>query len=199
MSVVLEKASEKLMTADEFFYSPYSKGFELVRGRVVPKGGRAPLDMPAGGLHGFITNRLGKILSNFVDDNRLGAVFAAETGFIFAENTVRGLDVAFVGREKLAQFGIPEGFYPSAPDLAVEVASPGNSSEEMIEKVNLYLRAGSRLVWVIYPKTKLVQVYRASNLISLLRETDALQGEDVLHGFELPLAELFGNLPQISQ
>lgn len=192
MSAVLQNQQPTEWTAETFFDSPLSQNHELVEGKLVKT-------MPAGFIHGVVTQRVGRLLGNFVYENKLGEVAAAETGFVLTGKTFRGADSAFISSEKLAQFGYPEGFFPTAPDLAVEVASPGNSSEELIEKVEKYLSAGSRLVWLIYPKTKLAQVFRANNVISLLRESDALDGEDVLPGFHLPLAELFGNLPQIKE
>lgn len=200
MSAVLQNQTQQEWTAEEFFNSPYSRGFELVKGRIVPKERLVNPDMPAGALHGYITNRLNKILSVFVDDNNLGAMFAAETGetgFKLSEKGMRGLDAAFVSNEKLAQFGVPEGFFPAAPDLAVEVISPNNSVDEIQEKIEEYLSAGTRLIWIVYPKQKMIQAYRSSNVINILRETDVLDGEDVLPGFRLPLVELFGNVPQM--
>lgn len=104
---------------------------------------------------------------------------------------MRGADAAFVGNEKLAHYGLPEGYFPTAPDIAVETASPGNSSEELLTKVDEYIKAGSLLVWVLNPKRRMAFVYRPNDVISVLRETDALDGEDVLPNFRLPLAELF--------
>jgi len=199
MSAVLQNQSPKEWTAEEFFNSPYSQGFELVKGKIVPKGGEINPEMPAGALHGYITNRLNKLLSIFVDDNNLGATFAAETGFKLSEKGMRGVDAAFVSNEKLARFGIPESFFPAAPDLAVEVISPNNSVDEIQEKIEEYLSAGTKLVWIVYPKQKMIQVYRSSNVINVLREADALDGEEVLPGFQLPLSELFGSLPQVKE
>ena len=179
------------MTADEFFDSPFVEGFELVKGKIVPKGGRFETAMPTGAKHGAVTDELETRISNFVRENNLGRVFAAETGFILAEGTVRGIDISFVGNEKLAEFGIPGTFFPTAPDLAVEVISPGNTSDEIQEKIEEYLSAGTKLVWIVYPKQKIVQVHRQSNVIRVLREADELNGEDVLPNFKVRLNEIF--------
>ena len=187
MSAVLEK----LMTADEFFDSPYSKGFELVKGRVVPKGGGFELNMPTGAKHGAVTDELEARMSYFVRKNKLGKVFAAETGFILSEGTVRGIDISFVSNEKIAEFGIPDTFFPVAPDLAVEVISPENSFDEIQDKIEEYLSAGTKLVWIVYPKRKMIHVHRQSNVIKVLRESDELDGEDVLPDFKVKLAEIF--------
>lgn len=179
-------------TAETFFYSPLSKNHELVNGKIVKI-------MPAGALHGIITNRLNRYLSNFVFEHNLGEMMAAETGFVLNEKTVRGADSAFVSNEQFARHGLPDGYFPAAPEIAIETASPSNSSDELMEKVELYIAAGSRLVWIVYPKQKMIHVYRQSNVVHVLRENDTLDGEDVLPNFKLPLAELFANLPQIGE
>jgi len=189
MSAVLEKTIVKKMSADEFEASPFAETHELIRGELYPT-------MPAGTLHGVITIRLSTYLSFFVMENHLGEVTAAETGFKLINQSIVGADIGFVGKENLAKFGVPESFFPTAPDLAVEVVSPGNSSEEISTKVEDYLSSGSRLVWIVYPKRKVVVVYRTNNTVSFLHETDELDGEDVLPGFRCSLAKIFDNLPE---
>jgi len=191
MSAVIEKTLGQTMTADEFFNSPYSRGFELVGGRIVSKGGAVETNMPTGALHGAVTEELASRMSYFVRENKLGRVFAAETGFILSKDTVRGIDVSFVGIEKLGKFGITEKFFPVAPDLAVETISPGNSFDEIQDKIEEYLAAGTKLVWIVYPKQKMVQVHRQHNVINVLRETDELDGEDVIPNFRVKLSEIF--------
>ena len=190
MSAVLNIKS-KVWTADEFFRSPISKNHELIEGEIVET-------MSTGFVHGIVAQRIGRYIGNFADENNLGEVTAAETGFILNEKTYRGADSAFISNENLKKYGYPQGFFPVAPDIAIEVVSPTNTSEEMMTKVNLYLQGGSRLVWIIYPQTKVITVYRQSNVVSLLRENDTLEGEDVLPDFQLPLAKLFANLPKYS-
>ncbi len=190
MSAILEKLNGT-MTADEFFDSPFAGGFELVNGRIVSKVGEMFQDMPTGALHGAITDELETRISAFVRENKLGRVFAAETGFIVSEGNVRGVDISFVGKAKIKEFGIPENFFPVAPDLAIEVISPGNTSAEIQEKIDEYLAAGTKLVWIVYPKQKMIQVHRQSNVINILRETDELDGEDVLPNFRVKLSEIF--------
>lgn len=192
MSAVLEKPIVEKMTADEFEASPLAESHELIRGELHPI-------MPAGALHGLVTSKLSGYLSNFVDENSLGEVFAAETGFKLKNNSTVGADVGFVSKENLAKFGVPDSFFPTAPDLAVEVVSAGNSSEEIATKVEDYLSSGSRLVWIIYPKRKVVLVYRENSTVSFLQEADELDGEDVIPNFRLPLEKIFGNLPQIEE
>ena len=177
------------MTADEFERSPYAETYELIRGELYSI-------VPAGTLHGIITNRLSALLTVYVLDKGLGEVAAAETGFRLDSNSVVGADIAFVSREQLDRFGIPDSYFPVAPALAVEVVSQSNTSDEIATKVEGYLKSGSRMVWVVYPKRKVVVVYRTNNTVSFLHETDELVGEEVLPGFSCPLEKIFGGLPE---
>ena len=84
-----------------------------------------------------------------------------------------------------------KGFFHGAPDLAVEVLSPSDTVEEIEAKVDEYLAAGTQLVWVVNPRRQTVSVYRKDGTTTILRREDALNGESVVPGFSLSLAELF--------
>jgi Uma2 family endonuclease len=132
MSAVLDKVVPKTMTADEFERSPFAESYELIRGELYQI-------VPAGTLRGVVTSRISRFLSSFEYDNNLGEVMAAETGFRLSDRSLVGADIAFVGKENLARFGVPDSFFPSAPDLAVEVVSASNTSDEITTKVEDYL------------------------------------------------------------
>jgi Uma2 family endonuclease len=173
------------MTAEELLRTHLpDKRVELVRGVLVVR-------EPAGFRHGAISATLTKLLAVHVDSNGLGRVLAAETGFQLAADpdTVRAPDVAFVSRERLPD---PEqGGYPAlAPDLAVEVLSPGDRPGETLTKVGEWLNAGCRLVWVVDPNRRVVHVYRQDGSESLLTENGVLSGEDVVPDFNCPLAAI---------
>jgi Uma2 family endonuclease len=175
------------VTADELFLMQ-DDGFryDLVKGELRKMS-------PAGGEHGAIIMRLGGALAHYVEENELGEVFAAETGFKLASNpdTVLGPDLAFVSNEKIPPTGIPVGYWQGAPDLAVEVISPGNTRREIEEKIEEYLTTGVQLVWIITPKRRTVTVHRANVEPVTLKESDALNGEEILPGFKYEIAKLF--------
>jgi Uma2 family endonuclease len=83
------------------------------------------------------------------------------------------------------------GYDDIPPDLVVEVLSPRDIATELDQKVEEFLRAGVRLVWVVNPDTRTVRIHRLDGSISGLHETDELSGEDVLPGFACPVAALF--------
>jgi Uma2 family endonuclease len=120
-----------------------------------------------------------------------GELLAAETGFTLFRNpdTVRAPDIAFVRRERIP--GETGGFPHMAPDLAVEVLSPDDRPGETLAKVGDWLEAGTQLVWVIDPERRVARIYRLDGTESVLAETDALQGEEVLPGFSCRLSTIF--------
>jgi len=99
--------------------------------------------------------------------------------------------VAFVRQERIPPEGEPEGYWELSPDLAVEVVSPTDSAAHIQAKVQEYLEAGTRLVWVVYPRTQTVVVYRPSGEALVLGEEDMLTGEDVLPGFACRVGDIF--------
>ena len=121
----------RIVTAEELARMPDDGcRYELVRGELK----QMP---PSGGPHGNVANEVSWSLTSHVKAHQLGIVFAAETGFRLSSNpdTVRAPDCAFVSRERIERIGIPEGYWPGAPDLAIEVVSPGDSFTEVEEKV----------------------------------------------------------------
>jgi Uma2 family endonuclease len=182
----------RLITADELEEMPHRDEhgndcrLELIRGEL-------KVMSPTKPLHGVVCARLTVKLGAFVEEHDLGETFGAETGFVVERDpdTVLGTDVAFVSRERLETVETFEKFFPFAPDLAVEVLSPGNTVKEINEKIAFYFAAGSRAVWVFNPKRRTVTVYSSSSEFQTLSEHDTLEGGDILPGFQLELAKLF--------
>jgi Uma2 family endonuclease len=74
----------------------------------------------------------------------------------------------------------------------VEVNSPSDTGDEVSAKVLDYFGAGTRMIWVVSPRTRTVTVYRSLSEIQVLTVEDTLDGGDVLPGFRLAVRELFG-------
>jgi len=173
-----------LMTAEDLLHANMSdKRTELVRGRLIVR-------EPAGYRHGAVTVNLTVRLGQHVQLTSAGELLAAETGFTLFRNpdTVRAPDIAFVRRERIPTE--TSGFPQMAPDLAVEVLSPDDRPGETLAKVGDWLEAGTQLVWVIDPERRVARIYRQDGTESVLAETDALQGEDVLPGFSCTLGTI---------
>lgn len=177
------------ITAEELLARPDDDlRYELVRGELR---GIAP----AGNKHGYVAGEVFGELREHVKTNRLGRTYAAETGFKITSNpdTVRAPDVAFVSQARLDRVGEVEGYWPGAPDLAVEVVSPNDVHTEVVEKALSWLEAGCRLVLVVDPGQRTVTAYRSLEDIRILRAEagDVVDGGDVVPGWRLALGELF--------
>ena len=160
--------------------------YELVKGELVKLA-------PAGSEHGDLAMRVGWRLGQYVENHNLGKVFAAETGFRIASNpdTVRAPDVAFISKGRVEEAGLVEGYWPGAPDLAVEVISPTDIYTAVQAKVLDWLDAGTLMVAVVNPRQQTVTVYRSRTDITILTGNDILDGQDVVPGWTLAIRDLF--------
>ncbi len=96
-----------------------------------------------------------------------------------------------MARERLPAGELPPGYLEMVPDLAVEVVSPGDSAQEVRDKVTDWMGAGVRLLWAIDPATRSVTVYRSTDDFSVLSEDDNLDGGQVIAGFSANIKDLF--------
>lgn len=149
---------------------------------------------PAGHPHGRTAIRITWPLAQRVEENGLGTVYAAKTGFVLSRNpdTVRAPDVAFVRRERVEEVGEAGGYWPGAPDLAVEVVSPNDGYAEVEGKVAEWLRAGCRMVIVADPSNRTVKVHRTATDVKTLAADGEIDGADVVPGWRLLVRDLFG-------
>ncbi len=148
---------------------------------------------PAGFEHGKVAARFVRPLSSHVDEHNLGVVVTADTGFRLARNpdTVLAPDVAFVRADRLPPPSEQSGYLDLAPDLVIEVVSPTDRASDVNQKVQLYLDAAVRLLWIAYPKQRTVMAFAAGRVASTLREGDTLDGGDVLPGFRQLVSAVF--------
>ena len=179
-------AERRLMTAEELLYLPDDDlRHELIDGELHTMA-------PAGGEHGGTAGAIHFHLGRFVYDQPIARVLAAETGFILRRgpDRVRAPDVAVLRAERLPPEGLPAGYIPGAPDLAVEVVSPGDRAARVRDKAADWLRAGARIVWVVYPSPIRLFVHRADGSIEQLGPDDVVDGADVLPGFRMRVRDL---------
>lgn len=143
----------------------------------------------------LIATALLALLHNFVRNRNLGLVVGPDGAVRLLPKLVRAADVAYVSWARCPEGRVPKENVPKiAPDLAIEVLSPGNTAKEMARKRREYFHAGCRLVWIIDPDKRTAAVYTNPKSKTMLKETDLLNGGDVLPGFELPLQTLFAEL-----
>jgi len=181
--------NSKIWTDDELMSLPDGNRYELINGELIDMGN-------SGALHGYVCSILVMALMNYILPRKLGIVLDSSTAFAMKNGNKRSPDISFVSKEKLQGLEeLPDGFLDGAPDLAIEVLSPNNTIAEIHQKLVEYFENGSRLVWVINLKQHYVLVYRSvQEPDRLLKQSDNLDGEDVIAGFTMPLSELFQKL-----
>ena len=159
--------------------------YELVRGELRKMA-------PAGAEHGELSVSVVLALGSYVKAHNLGKVYVANTGFLIGVDPdhVRAPDAAFVRQERAAT-GRRTGYWPGAPDLAVEVISPNDRYTEVEEKVSDWLAAGVQLVVLVNPRNRTVTCRRPGQSPVILTEEDMLEGGDVVHGWEMAVGDIF--------
>ena len=174
-----------LLTAEEFYlFCCRNDGrYELVDGEVVELAF-------ANDEQGEITANVGTAFNIYSRPRRIGRA-RVETGYTLrtGPDTVRGPDVSFVFHPRVEGRG--RGFVPGAPDIAVEVYSPSDTTAEVARKVAEYLAAGSQRVWVVYPAGRRVVIHCADGSVISYSGYDVITDEELLPGFSLPLSEIF--------
>ena len=182
----------RLLTADDLLRLD-AKGVrgELIRGVLHET-------MPAGVRHGQIVIELGAVLMNFVKPRGLGTLIGSDAGVRLERDpdTVREPDIAFFSASKLPPGADVPGYAEVAPDLVVEIASPGDSRREVYDKARMWLSHGVRLVWAVHPDTRTIDVHRADGPVATLGEDGALDGLDALPGFACEVGAVFGGTPE---
>ena len=182
--------SNPLVTPDDLMKMPDAVAYELVDGQLVERN--------VGAESSAVAAMIIALLVLFLRDHRLGKVFGSDASyrcFAKAPGKIRRADVGFVRHERLPGGEVPKGNLLMAPDLAVEVISPNDTSDEVDRKVLEWLDAGTRLVWVVSPATRTVRIHRPSTAaagpISILSSGESISGEDVLPDFAAPAREFF--------
>jgi Uma2 family endonuclease len=175
---------QSTLTAEAAWALDPSGLWELVDGRVVAVS-------PAGARHGRVVARVTRALADFVEARRLGVVLAGDVGFVLRRDpdTVRAPDVAFLAAARL-KGPLPAEFVTGAPDLAIEILSPGDRRSEVDQKAAEFIAAGATAVWAIDPGAETAKIYSGAGARELLR-TDGLTCPELLGDFELRLLELW--------
>jgi Uma2 family endonuclease len=153
--------------------------FELINGEIVEK--------VASFTPSKVAMRIGRFIGNFADE--IGYVTGADGTYILAEGYEFMPDVGYISKERLPQE--PEREVEGAPDLAVEVKSPTDSKREMRLKAEDYMRFGTKMVWLVFPDERKIEVYVLDEDVQELTINDTLDGGDVLPEFKLAVRDIF--------
>jgi Uma2 family endonuclease len=180
--------AETLLTAEEFGRRPDS-GFpeELVKGKVIRMSPPKPL-------HGYVCNRIDKVLTAHVDAHHLGYVFINDSGVITERgpDTVRGADVCFYSYNRVPEGSLPdEEYLEVAPELVFEVLSSNDRWPKALAKMAEYLSAGVEVVIIVDPKRRVAHIFEQDQPVHVLSENDDLTLPTILGDFRVPVRKLF--------
>ncbi|HXA04299.1 MAG TPA: Uma2 family endonuclease [Bryobacteraceae bacterium] len=179
--------AKTLMSVEEFdrLAEPDELSYELDEGELVVMTKPRPL-------HNRIAERLFRALDRYLETYPVGEVFIFEYLFVLGPTIKRAPDVSFLRSERAKKID-PHVDIPGAPDLAVEVLSPTDTVSAMRRKIRQYFAAGTQCVWIVYPETREVEIWKQpSQPQKVLQETDVLEDTDLLPGFALRVGALFG-------
>lgn len=172
------------LTADDLLADRW-KGYELVDGE--------PREKHTGAESEEIAVEIAHCFRAYLKGKGLGRIGSSNTGYACFPDGHRKLrkpDASFVKLDRLPEGRFPKGHCAVHPDIAVEVISPTEESEETMQKVQDFLSAGTTLVWVVYPETRVAVVFRGDGSSNCIDEQGVLSGEDALPGFEVRLADV---------
>ena len=182
------------VTPEQFEQLAYAE--QLARMELT-KNGELIIMSPTGGTSGRKNSRLTQQLRNWADQDRTGEVFDSSTVFVLPNGARKSPDVSWIKLERWNQLtdAQQDGFPPIAPDFVIELVSPSDLKNQRYEdlqgKMQEYLDNGVKLGWLMEPKGKTVEIYRAGQPVEVLNNPQTLSGEDVLPGFILDLTEIF--------
>jgi Uma2 family endonuclease len=182
--------NRNILTAEDALDLPVPEGFigyELVDGRAVPV-------TPASPIHGELIVEVAYRLRRFVEEAGLPGRVWSDVGFVLGLprdlERMRSPDVSYIERERTVGLD-GERLFRGVPDLAIEIDLTSGRKSGGQQRVLDYLEAGARLVWVIDPHSHTAVVYRPDGSARLVRESESLDGEEVMPGFRLPPGSLF--------
>ncbi len=182
----LAAKENSLLTAEQLSAISDLPPCELERGKI-------KLASPTYFDHGRYEANFCYLIRSFVEPRNLGKVAVGEVGVITERgpDTVRGADLVFISRERLARVESESAYLSTAPDLVVEIKSRSNTAAKLKRKLDEYFALGVRLVWLAFPGKRIVRAYRSRTDFREYGEAEDLPGEDVLPGFSEPVSRFF--------
>lgn len=182
----METTISKSVTAGELMELSLHGRYELIEGVITEMS-------PAGEQHGLISSIIIQIVGHYVRKNKLGITTSSETGYKLSSNpdTVKAPDMAFKSNKTLSKGDIVKGYSEIMPDLVVEVNSPADKFIRIIKKVDSWLKAGVKEVWVFDPEERSIAIYKDNSRTRILDINDELDRTDILPGFKCSVREFF--------
>ncbi len=187
----MDTIKQRLMTEDEMMSLSAHQWFEIIRGEIVPMS-------PNGVEHHDIAGNVYDILRMYARKNRLGYVYMDGLIFVLSEDEegIRESRIPDIGFVRKGRY--PKDFdrarpFPGAPDLAIEIVSPSEGADEVMDKVSDYLAAGTEEVWVVYPRQKSLHRYtrQTPDNIRVYHQNDTLEPDTLFPELQIKIADFF--------
>lgn len=162
------------------------------------------IEMPAAGMsHQIIAMNILRILDKYVSEKQIGQILPDGMTYLMFSLT-SGLkdsfvpDVSFVSTENIPEDFNIEKPHPGAPDLAVEIVSPGDDAVLVKQKAKTYLQQGTKQVWLVYPKTQGIEQYIADkpDVIRNYSDSIKLDADALFPGIEGLTTDAIFKLPK---
>lgn len=149
---------------------------------------------PAHENHGGICIRIAALLFNFTEQHDLGRVYDSSTGFRLSDKLLLSPDISFVSRARLKKLAVaPDKFLQGAPDLVVEVLSPGDRMTQVNRKLDHYFEHGTKLAWLVNWRKGQIHIYTADSIEALTQPNEILTGGKILPGFKCKVSQILGS------
>jgi len=183
-------ATATLLTLEQFSALPEfdertGSSFELDHGELI-------IVSPQAWKHENLKAKLFLLLSRYFEERGLRRRAVIETGFILDEESWRKPDVAVMSEDALLEADRdPRRPLEGAPELAIEVASPSDTSAMLGRKVDHFLAAGSKTVWVFYPESQQVHIHKVGRKTAKLGWDQQLEEPEILPGFRFQISQIF--------
>ena len=180
---------ETLLTLEEFLDLPDQPGsaHELLNGRLI--------EMSAPQFeHGAVQTMMAFELMALARTSFPQLLVATHTGFVLNSGTVQAPDVLAIGRDSYRAMETKGGALVGAPDLAIEIVPPNESAQDLDDKVEAHLAAGTKAVWVVWPRTRHVLVCHQNREVRNAGYGGSLDAPDVLPGASIPVSSIFPEL-----
>jgi Uma2 family endonuclease len=175
-------------TYEDYARLPDDRRYEVIEGELY----LTPAPTP---FHQIVKGRIERLLEDHVEERALGLVLDAPCDVVLSRFDVLQPDIFFISSERLAMIG--EKYISDAPDLVVEVLSPGTRKRDRLLKSKRYARFGVREMWIADPDKKTIEVH--VNTGKSFRREALYAGDDVLRspmlpGLQIPLARAFSEI-----
>ena len=141
--------------------------------------------------HNRVVMKMTQVFIQYLLKNPVGELFTSDNLFVLGPTTKRAPDLSFILADRASKID-PSKDIADAPDLAVEVLSPTDRAAAMRRKMKQYFAAGARVVWLVHPELREVEVWdSASGPVRVVGDGDTLESRDLLPGFSYRVSDLF--------